>query len=134
MDETTAPVLDPGRRRTKKGFFWAIASDDRGHSGADPPVVLFRYAPGRGGIHGEQFLQGFRGKFLQCAGYDGYDRLTRIQRPQGPWTLVHCCSHLRRRFVKQARNTKSPLPAARTAARRVGNEWGRTLKCRGYQD
>src|SRR3546814_6131968 len=65
MDETTAPVLDPGRRRTKKGFFWAIASDDRGHSGADPPVVLFRYAPGRGGIHGEQFLQGFRGKFLQ---------------------------------------------------------------------
>jgi hypothetical protein len=31
MDETTAPVLDPGRRRTKKGFFWAIASDDRGY-------------------------------------------------------------------------------------------------------
>jgi hypothetical protein len=29
MDETTAPVLDPGRRQTKKGFFWAIASDDR---------------------------------------------------------------------------------------------------------
>jgi transposase len=25
MDETTAPVLDPGRRQTKKGFFWAIA-------------------------------------------------------------------------------------------------------------
>src|SRR3546814_4296351 len=57
MDETTAPVLDPGRRRTKKGFFWAIASDDRGHSGAAPPVVLFRYAPGRGGSHGEQCLQ-----------------------------------------------------------------------------
>jgi len=33
MDETTAPVLDPGRRRTKKGFFWAMASDDRGHGG-----------------------------------------------------------------------------------------------------
>src|SRR5436190_22383050 len=47
MDETTAPVLDPGRRRTKKGFFWAIASDDRGHSGGSPPIVLFRYAPGR---------------------------------------------------------------------------------------
>ena len=30
MDETTAPVLDPGRGRTRKGFFWAIASDDRG--------------------------------------------------------------------------------------------------------
>ena len=33
MDETTAPVLDPGRGQTKKGFFWAIAADDRGHGG-----------------------------------------------------------------------------------------------------
>jgi transposase len=53
MDETTAPVLDPGRRRTKKGFFWAIASDDRGHGGTGPPIVLFRYAPGRGGAHAD---------------------------------------------------------------------------------
>ena len=67
MDETTAPVLDPGRGRTKTGFFWAIASDDRGHGGPDPPVVLFRYAPGRGGVWAERFLQGFSGRFLQCA-------------------------------------------------------------------
>lgn len=113
MDETTAPVLDPGRRQTKKGFFWAIASDDRGHGGPDPPVVLFRYAPGRGGAHAERFLQGFRGRFLQCDGYDGYERLTGVERPEGPWTLVHCWSHLRRRFVKQMRNTKSPIPDRR---------------------
>jgi len=25
MDETTAPVLDPGRGRTKTGYFWALA-------------------------------------------------------------------------------------------------------------
>ena len=61
MDETTAPVLDPGRGQTKKGFFWAIASDDRGHGGQGPPIVLFRYAPGRSGEHAERFLQGFRG-------------------------------------------------------------------------
>ena len=29
VDETVAPVLDPGRGRTKKGYFWAIARDDR---------------------------------------------------------------------------------------------------------
>ncbi|MER9191419.1 IS66 family transposase [Mesorhizobium australicum] len=29
MDETTAPVLDPGRGRTKAGFLWALARDDR---------------------------------------------------------------------------------------------------------
>ena len=112
MDETTAPVLDPGRRTTKKGFFWAIASDDRGHGGQGPPIVLFRYAPGRSGEHAERFLQGFRGRFLQCDGYEGYDRLTRIERPQGPWALVRCWSHLRRRFVKLVRNTKSPIAEA----------------------
>ena len=45
MDETTAPVLDPGRGQTKKGFFWAIVSDDRGHGGPSPPIVLFRLCP-----------------------------------------------------------------------------------------
>ena len=29
VDETVAPVLDPGRGCTKKGYFWAIARDDR---------------------------------------------------------------------------------------------------------
>jgi transposase len=117
MDETTAPVLDPGRGRTKRGYFWAVASDDRGHGGTGPPVVLFRYAPGRSGIHAETFLAGFRGRFLQCDGYEGYDRLTRVQRAEGPWTLVHCWSHLRRRFVKLVRNPKSPV--AETALRHI---------------
>jgi transposase len=48
-DETTAPVLDPGRGRTKKGYFWALARDDRPWQGAAPPAVVYSYAPGRGG-------------------------------------------------------------------------------------
>jgi hypothetical protein len=36
VDETVAPVLDPGRGRTKKGYFWAIARDDRSWGGTDP--------------------------------------------------------------------------------------------------
>ncbi|WP_245453735.1 IS66 family transposase [Bradyrhizobium sp. AC87j1] len=55
MDEITAPVLDPGRGQTKKGYFWAIVSDYRGHSRPSPPIVLFRYAPGRSGAFAEQF-------------------------------------------------------------------------------
>jgi len=117
MDETTAPVLDPGRHRTKKGFFWAMASDDRGHGGPSPPVVLFRYAPGRSGAYAEQFLRDYHGRFLQCDGYDGYELLTRVKRDEGPWMLVHCWSHLRRRFVKLVRNTKSPI--AETAVRHI---------------
>ena len=74
MDETTAPELDPGRGRTKKGFFWAIASDDRGYGGTSLPIGQFRYATGRSGAFAEQFLQGFGGQLLQCDGYDGYER------------------------------------------------------------
>jgi transposase len=129
MDETTAPVLDPGRGRTKKGFFWAVASDDRGHGGTGPPIVLFRYAPGRGGVHAERFLQGFRGRFLQCDGYEGYDLLTRIQRSEGFWTLVHCWSHLRRRFVKLVRTTRSPI--AETALRQIGALYAVEARVRG---
>jgi transposase len=49
VDETRAPVLDPGRGRTKTGYFWAISRDDRPWGGSDPPGVAYTYAPGRGG-------------------------------------------------------------------------------------
>ena len=52
VDETVAPVLDPGRGRTKKGYFWAVARDDRSWGGTEPPVIAYSYAPGRGAIHG----------------------------------------------------------------------------------
>ncbi len=45
MDATTAPVLDPGRRKTKTGYFWALARDFRSWGGEDPPGVAFTYAP-----------------------------------------------------------------------------------------
>jgi transposase len=40
-DETTAPVLDPGRGRTKTGQLWAYARDDRPWGGSDPPGVAY---------------------------------------------------------------------------------------------
>jgi transposase len=61
MDETTAPVLDPGRGRTKTGYLWAVMRDDRPWGGADPPGVVFHYAPGRGGEHADGMLRGFDG-------------------------------------------------------------------------
>jgi hypothetical protein len=109
MDETRAPVLDPGRRKTKTGYFWAIVSDDRCHGGADPPIVMFHYAPGRGAVHARRFLEGYRGRFVQCDGYDAYDKLTKVDRPEGPWTLVHCWTHARRRFVKRLEKDGSPI-------------------------
>ena len=74
MDETPAPVLDPGRGKVKKGYFWALAHDDRAWTGPEPPDVAFTYAPGRSGKYASQILQGFSG-ILQVDGYAGYNRV-----------------------------------------------------------
>ncbi|WP_299657159.1 IS66 family transposase [uncultured Jannaschia sp.] len=98
MDETTAPVLDPGRGRTKTGFLWALARDDRAWDGDDPPGVVYFYAPGRGGENAEKFLTGFDG-ILQIDGYTGYNRLTRPSRKGGdPIRVAYCWAHARRKL------------------------------------
>src|SRR5207302_6539552 len=71
VDETVAPVLDPGRGQTKKGYFWAIARDDRPWGGSDPPAIAYSYAPGRGAVHALKLLANYRG-VVQCDGYAAY--------------------------------------------------------------
>ena len=91
---TRAPVLDPGRGRTKTGWLWALARDDRSWGGADPPGVVYFYAPTRGGQHAERFLGGFEG-ILQVDGYAGYTRLVRTRKGV---RLAYCWSHARRKL------------------------------------
>jgi len=98
MDETPVPILDPGRGKTKKGYFWALARDDRNWDGPDPPGVIFNYAPGRAGKYAEQFLTGFDGT-LQVDGYGGYNRLTKAEREGGlALLLAYCWAHARRKL------------------------------------
>ena len=109
MDETTAPVLDPGRGKTKTGYLWALARDDRPFGGTDPPGVVFRYAPGRGGIHAEEMLAGFDG-VLQVDGFTGYNRLQKADRQGGsPLRLAYCWSHGRREVIKAIPEAGSPI-------------------------
>jgi hypothetical protein len=108
MDETRAPVLDPGRRRTKTGYLWAIGRDDRPWAGDDPPAVAYCYAPGRGGDHAEGFLDGFSG-VLQVDGYAGYNRLARPDRPDGPLRLAYCWAHARRKLHEIAKGRTAPI-------------------------
>lgn len=60
-DETVAPVLDPGRGRTRRGQLWAYARDDRPWGGSDPPTVAYRYAHDRAAEQHVEHLAGFRG-------------------------------------------------------------------------
>jgi transposase len=107
MDETTAPVLDPGRGRTKKGYFWAIARDDRPWSGNDPPAVAYTYAPGRGAVHALKLLNGYRG-VVQCDGYAAYKAIADKTREEAI-TLAFCWAHLRRQFFDIAKDGQAPV-------------------------
>jgi transposase len=108
MDETRAPVLDPGRRRTKTGYLWAIARDDRPWGGTDPPAVAYLYAPGRGAEHAIRLLAGFKG-VLQVDAYAAYNALADPARDGGPVTLAYCWSHVRRRFYEIAQGGDAPI-------------------------
>ena len=73
-DETTLPVLDPGRGRTKTGQLWAYAADDGPWRGSDPPGVAYVYASDRKAERPITHLDGFKG-ILQVDGYAGYRKL-----------------------------------------------------------
>ena len=110
VDETRAPVLDPGRGRTKTGYFWTLARDDRPWGGTDPPAVLYSYTPGRGAEHAVALLKGFAG-VLQTDGYAAYQGLTSPKREGGAVTLAHCWAHVRRKFYDIAQGSPSPIAA-----------------------
>lgn len=111
MDETTAPVQEPGRGKVKKGYFWALARDDRPWNGGSPPGVCFTYAPGRSGRHAEDILKGFTG-VLQVDGYAGYNRLLdpkRLQAGERPIELTYCWAHARRKLHELTLGNAAPI-------------------------
>ena len=123
MDETRAPVLDPGRGRTKTGWLWVLARDDRGWGGPDPPGVVYFYAPGRGGEHAERFLKGFKG-VLQVDGYAGYNRL------DGPDVRrAYCWGHARRKVHDVFDSTASKVAAE--GLRRIAEFYAIEAEIRG---
>ena len=108
VDETVAPVLDPGRGRTKKGYFWAIARDDRAWGGTDPPAVAYTYAPGRGAVHALKLLETYRG-IVQCDGYAAYKSIADDARAGDAIMLAFCWAHLRRKFFDIAKGGSAPI-------------------------
>ena len=108
VDETPVPVLDPGRGRTKTGYFWTIARDERPWSGPDPSAVAYTYAPGRGADHGINLLANYSG-IVQCDGYAAYKRLAKEKREGGAVTLAFCWTHWRRYFYDIAEGGDAPI-------------------------
>ncbi len=111
-DETTLPVLDPGRGRTKTGQLWAYARDDRPWCGTDPPGVAYVYAPDRKAEQPIKHLAGFKG-VLQVDGYGGYRPLAE----KGEVKLAFCWAHVRRPFYELA--CAGPAPIATEMLERI---------------
>lgn len=111
-DETTAPVLDPGRGRTKTGQLFAYARDDRPWDGSDPPGLAYLYAPDRKAEQTVRHLQGFVGT-LQVDGYAG----CKVLADRNAVSLAFCWSHVRGKFYDLAQG--GPAPIAMEALARI---------------
>jgi transposase len=123
-DETPAPVLDPGRGRTKTGQLFAYARDDRPWGGPAPPAVAYCYAPDRKADRPIAHLKGFRG-ILQVDGYAGY----RVMAEAGEVALALCWAHVRRRFFEIAQAGNAPI--ATEALARIAALYAIEQECRG---
>jgi transposase len=130
VDETRAPVLDPGRGRTKTGYFWSIARDDSAwRGGTGPPAVAYTYAPGRGAEHAMTLLAGYRG-IIQCDGYTAYKQVARRGRAGNAVILAFCWAHWRRRFYEVAKGGGAPI--AEEALRRIAKLYQIEAGIRGH--
>ena len=129
MDETRAPVLDPKAGKTKTGYFWALARDDRPWRGAAPPGVAFTYAPGRSGQYADDILKGFTG-ILQVDGYAGYNRLIQPDRAGPAIQLAYCWAHARRKLFEVARNSTAPI--AEDGLKRIAELYKIEAEIRGF--
>jgi transposase len=105
-DDTTLPVLDPGRGKTKTGRLWCYAVDPRTWKGPGHPAAAYIYSENRKGEHPAEHLAGFRGK-LEVDGYTGFSALVK----RNTIELAFCWAHCRRRFYEFHASTKSPLAA-----------------------
>ena len=135
------PVLDPGKGKTKTGYFWAMARDQRGWGGADPPGVVYHYAPGRAGSYAAEFLEGFEGtlqgeeepwrsRVSPTNGYSGYNALGRKSRRGGrPLRLARCWSHARRKLMEVYKKDRSPI--AEEGLRRIAEIYAIEKEVRG---
>jgi transposase len=101
-DETTAPVLDPGRGRTKTGQLWAYVRDDRACGGADPPGVAYVYAPDR---KAERPIAHLAGSAACCK--------STAMVPTKCWPGAARCTSLFAGAMSAARSTNLPIAVRR---------------------
>ena len=130
-DDTTVPVLDPGRGKTKTGRLWVAVRDERSFGSTAPPAAVYLYSPDRTAQHAHALLSGCRGH-LHADGYAGFGRLYEPDAKTGaaaPLIEVACWSHARRKLYDIHVSTRSP--AALHALELIGDLFAIEADIRG---
>jgi transposase len=123
------PVLAPGSGKTRTGYLWVYARDDRASGDGTAPAVLYRYSPDRKGEHPQRHLAGWRGS-LQADGYAGFFALYKGAAATPPTVVeIACWAHARRKFFDIWQADKGP--AAREVLDRIGKLYEVEGKIRG---
>lgn len=91
VDETVLPLQSVGRTISARA--WAYVA-------RDPAIVVYDFTLDKSGQHVRQFLQGWRGGYLQADAASNYDALFQ-QRPD--ILEVACWAHARRKFFDIAK-------------------------------
>ena len=111
-DDTTMPLLEGGRGRTRTARMWGyLGAGARQNAAGDwvdhPRSVVFEFTDSRESKHPVRFLRDYHG-YLQADAYSGYDAVYRA----GRIIEVGCFAHCRRKFFEVAKTQKTPSLAA----------------------
>ena len=112
-DDTTVPVLAPGKGRTDTGRLWVVLRDETPWCGSAPPAAFYRYSRDRKAEQAEALLGTCRG-FLHADGYAGFKGLYEAGPKSAAARLIEvaCWSHARRKIYDVHVDTGSPLAKA----------------------
>jgi hypothetical protein len=122
-DDTSIPVQDPGRGRTKSGRLWVVVRDEGTWASSKPPAVYCRYSADRKGEHTQALLASVSG-FLHADAYAGFDKLYERDPKTGRARLlpVACWAHAQRELFEEHARTGSPI--ALQALEKIGALFG----------
>jgi len=122
VDETTVPLLDPGKGKTKTAYIWAYARGELDpHQG-----VIYEFCTGRGAQYPLAFLGGQGPPYAQPAWqgtlvtdqYAGYDPVLDARAFPGRHA-AGCVAHSRRKFEELTKPGAGASPVALEAMQRL---------------
>jgi len=115
-DDTTMPLIEGGRGRTRTARLWGYLGagarqNDAGEWVQHAPAVVFEFTHSREAAHPIKFLKDYQG-YLQADAYSGYDALYST----GRIIEIGCWAHARRKWFEIAKTQKTPGLAAEAVA------------------